>query len=785
MGKMRKKKSKSKINEATLEANLNYEVKRIFPTLGRMNISHQTSFSITLGRKTYKVNGKENYKAYGRLDALIKIDDKPFLLMELKKPDLKLSKDDKEQGISYARLLTPMPPLVVITNGMDCEFYTTIDSQEWVPNNIDEEAVKAIFENAAECAVKDIDDSAKFLLGKQPEIWKKIIEEYTKNIIEDISGSLTDSTKPLINGLSIKRSIAGKLLNAIKKRKELVVLLGAPLSGKTNVINQICIKSHENNIIPLYVEAGSLDYGIIQHLANQLAKNLFRVTTGDQIRQWLLSNFQNSTKNRFLIIIDGLSANTNDQIKADINELIDLSDGKRFSLLLAMDENTFNLLSTSAGRSTLSLFGRKASAVKLEPLSDYEMTQALKDLKNKYNISFNNGVFYNTEYRQPRMIRILASYGEKTDLGKELDKPNIPLTTTHRLQSVSSIDVLQIAWNIYMSDPEIKEDFNVLAEAYISDRQNRETNQSISLFSFGRGIISLKCVESVVTSDRYKRLKENGFISIIDGPEGKVFVLPKVPEMLSASAVYVISDKIKKLQKQNKDEALILLLRETESFPLPEVVAAKAILEICKSDISFLTGSIFSFLENEPKFSSMNPKSAIMMRFPDTNEIRMTTSGMEGETIYGNIHPWLILSHIAAFPLDSQDGEFEPNLKIFKKVGNFKNILRRPDIVPIKKIKGLHLHDLADNTTVLCGKVGIIEPITQALFVGFHTYPFKMLELSQFAIENNKLPLIFRLNIAAQQSITSVDKKVAISANDSKKLIDTYFKKVNLSSMFH
>jgi type I site-specific restriction endonuclease len=42
---------------------------------------------------------------------------KPLAVLEVKRPGLELTDSDGAQGLSYARQMEPMPPLLVITNG--------------------------------------------------------------------------------------------------------------------------------------------------------------------------------------------------------------------------------------------------------------------------------------------------------------------------------------------------------------------------------------------------------------------------------------------------------------------------------------------------------------------------------------------------------------------------------------------------------------------------------------------------------------------------------------------
>ena len=60
-----------KMDEATFEARLHAELKRLFPTIAETRITHQEIFTLQLGRQTISVNGKAQFAAKGRLDVLV------------------------------------------------------------------------------------------------------------------------------------------------------------------------------------------------------------------------------------------------------------------------------------------------------------------------------------------------------------------------------------------------------------------------------------------------------------------------------------------------------------------------------------------------------------------------------------------------------------------------------------------------------------------------------------------------------------------------------------------
>jgi hypothetical protein len=89
----------------------------------------QYTFSVRLGRGMVHNVGNKSVRS-GRLDYLILgSDGKPLFVIEEKGPNEELTDDDRDQGISYARLTHPMAPLVLVTNGRESRLYDTITKE--------------------------------------------------------------------------------------------------------------------------------------------------------------------------------------------------------------------------------------------------------------------------------------------------------------------------------------------------------------------------------------------------------------------------------------------------------------------------------------------------------------------------------------------------------------------------------------------------------------------------------------------------------------------------------
>ncbi|MFX0196030.1 MAG: type I restriction endonuclease [Candidatus Hodarchaeota archaeon] len=764
------------MNEATFEGRLHAELRRLFPTIAKTRISHQQTFTLRLGHHEIFVDGASQFKTAGRLDVLVKVDGRSLVLLELKRPKGVLTEQDRDQGISYARLLTPMPPLVVVSNGTDTRFYKTYDKKQWEVRSVDDKAVQSLFRHSLESAAQDKDEAIKLLLGQNPGIWKNIILKQTQMHLENLLGGIADATRPVAKNFTIPRSAVSKIISLLLSGESLIILVGPPLSGKTNVVAQLCMQTLKTSLVPFYLDAESLAYGVIQHLSNVFCRNLFFALTPEKSRQWLLNGLRNPVDGRLVIIIDGWSPIAHDQIRADVDELISLGEDACFSIVLSVDQNTFERLHQTPGRSTATAIGRKANKIQLDMLNDEEFEMGLRQLYDMYKITFHSGAFYNKQYRQPQMLRILAAEANAVAHPSHSEENRTGDQKIGVLPSVTGLHVLNVAWDVFTSIPELRADFLLLANAYIADRLKRESSHSIMIFSYDRGCISIETAEKILGTARFERLRNQGYLSLINGPEGKVFAIPKVPEMLSVAGAFVIADELANLWRSgNYEEAYAFLLRESEPFPIGDVVGAKAIIESAQKNSTIITDFVDKLLVDGPTGNKLKEGSSVLMNFPDVGEIRLKFGEGMDEKVLANVHPWLVLSQLAGGPI--WDASLHLYLQTLATVGAFPGTLRRVDTVGLKEVKGFHIHDIPGNGSVVCGKMGIVEPITQAMLVGFYHIPEYMVDLSKWAAENDVFPLVHRLSTASNQAISCGQVRTANAAKTSSEILSMYIDK--------
>jgi len=758
------------MNEATLEARLNKTINDIFPTITPLRIKHQHTFTLRLGHANIVVDGKNKNRLQGRLDVLILIDDKPVLVIELKAPGLGLNNEDRDQVCSYARLLNPMPPLFVTSDGNQTIIYKNHDKSVLNGNSLDESTIQKQLHNASVLAQEEEEEAIKALLSKDPSLWKDIIRRQTVSALKDLKGTAHDLSRPIISEFSITRQIVQKLRSLLEKSEPLIILTGPPLSGKTNILAQLC-ENPGSIIIPLYIDASSLSYGIWQHVANMFANELFIEPSSEKIRHWISRSLGGLKNVRLILIIDGWLPE-NGKLRESIEELISHSKKGSFGVLIALETNYYEKLATIPGRKTATSIGRIATKVEVTDLNDREFDFAVKTLKNQYEAVPLEGARYNREYRRPRLYRILASLLEAKHLSSSSTSMNADSLIC--LPSIVDIFMLDRVWKAYADDPELTGDFYRIAEAFLEERTHQaEPDWIICFEQFGRLVISLDTAEEILGSDRLQRLLKYGYLGYCR-TDTRILVIVKTPELLAVAAAHVISKMLLSLADDNM--IYKSLISAVKAFPLWDLVGAMAIFEYVRNRPEHILLFINELMA-DPPIETRLTKGARGVVITSQGPVNMQLNKEVSEVMLGNMQPWLILSHLAAAPIIDIDKDQPINSTIFSVVGASKYFLHRTDTEPLEEIKGFHFHELPGRGSVICGSMGIVEPITQAIIAQFKFGSADLVTLAKWAVQEDRYYLVWRLIAAANVASGSESEEIAKNAVQVLQISKAYWQK--------
>lgn len=720
------------MNEATLEQSIVFEIGKCFPFLKKEDIILQKSFSIKLGHKKYVIKG--------RADVMVQHDGKPLAIFELKAPEIELTTDDYEQCVSYARLTEPITPLSIISNGKETVVLNTYKRERVEDDYTNEEVFHRLIKNMGSVAESQLDSAINTLLGNSKEVWNKIIQEINDSGFSIITSKTLDLESPICEEFQIERESANELLKQIYL-DSLLIFTGEPSSGKTNVIYQLCqLARKKDGCIPIYVNLEE-PKSIFQYLANKFSGVLYTPISKDNFRYWLIHCLCKNPENRVVFILDNISSSVETDWE-EIYELIDINKNI-FSVLLVMNEQIYDDVKKVKGKNRLNSIG-KAKHYTLSFLSDEEFYRARQMLYDDYKVCISHGGEYNPEYRKPDVLKLQAVYLKNMHLDD-----SIGIYTP----GILDMNILLSVWK--NMDDNIRMGYRKFAK-FIIDEGNKDKSIEKMFFAYNSGILFCNSID--LKDKDMQVLLERGYIKRKYLRNGDSFIYPALQNIMPVAAAYELMDLA--LYQSDDAELYNSLIRYSQLFPYPDLTAALMILFMTKRDEFFISRIINRLYEDEPTIDYSAPKRALMKMEDriigiDFSKLPCIMNGEE--ILLGNTLPWLILSNLLAIPFATEDGDLSLWIEMIKKVGSFKNVLLRVANVPFDKITGFQVHSFPNKIEVICGKMGIIEPITYAIQMGFLQVPESMMEIVRWAVEKENIPLMARLSISLDASYMEDD----------------------------
>lgn len=746
--------------EAEFQARLEARIRRALPTIPA-NITIERNLHLRLGHRTIIIDGlKQNAEDIrGRYDILVKVDDKPLLIAELKAPDVHLSEDDIRQALSYARLHEPMVPLVMVTNGTNTQLRQTYDGSPLETSDFSTGRLESILDAAATLAASSLEDAIQILLGTSKDAWVQLFYQWTDEVIGGLTGDICDFKYPITHEFSIQRAIVDQLGADLISGSRVLVLHGPPLSGVTNVLAQFARKKENEPI--LFID-GKACSDILQFIANRLSRELSKGISKDDLRSWFntRSGLQDMT-----FVIDGIP-------RHGIDELIENASSGLYKLVIGMDSEMYKRCSTIEGRVQQSQLGRVSDVLELLPLTDEEFEKAQEVLYTSFQAMFFNGAQYISHLRLPRKLRVLAALLPKKEafLAVEGNQDN------HiKISPIIDLMMLEKCSLAFGSLPMLKNDFQMLASAFLEDVELHISDLDWLVTIWGRPSIDPSFIEQKVGRERVDRLLEQGFLSWIDTKNLGPRLLICVEELL---AHHVAEEWTKILAKISDQTSIVSelkhLCRLSNIIPSGEVALAAAIFRAVKKNSTLLSITIPYLMSQKPITKLLTQGAEIDILFKDKN-IRFQFGEGMNEEIVGNLEPWLVLSHLASFPMVVEGYEKTMNFSIFADLGASSHFLHRPSPTDAAHVQRLHFHEISGIGSVPCLATGIVEPLLQSMLDYAGTFPHEFVSLAQHALDEKKVHLAWRLLTVAIVSNTTTDVALQRAAEDVEKVLRVWW----------
>lgn len=235
--------------------------------LGPNNIRTELGFRIRLGRNVIRVGADHSAAVVsGRADVLV-VDDqgRNLFIVELKASDQKLTPADRDQGISYARLLDQIAPFVLVTNGIDQELYDTI-TKERINIEAFPEASSFWTSGCDPNSVTDLNvryEALRHFLGYSVQHVRMFSTAQQQSRMRTVRGAIGESSKYLPEVYIPRKKIRGAFQRFLRSNSITFALVGESGVGKTN---ELCALAEESGEHAVAVFSLHLNYTVLYRL---------------------------------------------------------------------------------------------------------------------------------------------------------------------------------------------------------------------------------------------------------------------------------------------------------------------------------------------------------------------------------------------------------------------------------------------------------------------------------------------------------------------------------------
>lgn len=734
--------------EAELESRMAAALSAAFPNIPREQLTEQRRFTVRIGHETHEFDSAAQWEKSGRADIIIFHGGRPLAVVELKREDLALTQADYEQAQSYANQLTPRPPLVVVTNGLETRIYDANTGQSWSGDQDAASAVARLLANAAKLAAADMRWATEALMGRETGVWTAIVRSATARLLEEMTDPPGQSDRAFAQLLLFPRLATFEAIKSALAGTSFTFIEGAAQSGKSSCLRELALRTQNSEDLAVLMLRGS-GPGLFQSLANLFAAELEWNLTANDARQWLRRMSTGTAGPALLLAIDDVEPGT--PMAADLEELASLRLGSKLNVILTTDRAE-RLAKAPNGR-TQTAMGTRAEVIEIGPLGLDEFQKAQRTLAD-HKIHFQQGAEYAEDYRAPWVLRTIYDAAARDPRHQDPSRGLL-------LPPALGLDLVNAARRSYADQEDLLRGYRVLARCALADGSARSAELALAA---ANGFVVRRDALSDEARDAVADLKLTGAVRTYRHAGGEDVVVPTVPAAFLVELADAAGDELARRAHVDPQEAGIWLGDRLNAVYLGDLVGAQAIRSMAEATGGFNSGIIDGLLASEPTEQPME-NGLFAMAAPDGRLIHLKIEGgkvwrsnrhgeVRGEPVdlgaersrtYGNTTAWMILGQFARLPTATV-GDDTQRMDAWVLL----NIGRCPFPLLRANEEGLgHLeHDLGDRGRVLCQDQGPIEAATQAM-ADLLSRPWTHADdWVDAAIDTESLPLLHRLTIA-------------------------------------
>ena len=770
--------TKKVTTETQFEAQLRAAILHAFPWLPPDQITHQDSFTFKFGHATATVDAEAKNDARARADVLVRFRGDPLAVFELKRPGVKLTKEDEEQGLSYARMLHPRPPLVVVGNGTAVRLIETETGKIWQPKTLSETSLANLIERGVEVAQADLKRAVTTLMGANPDVWMQAVRQITEDSISELTGDWDEPLAPFASDLLLPRKITRAVIHHLEAPERLITVEGGPLSGKSSVLRELVLLTSNHHVFAvLYVDADS-GVNLFERIALILSDALDWPVTAEEARQWMV-NLSRANGAVLVLAVDNLGPDR-DELRRDLETLTSNLFGRDLRVVVAVDDAVADQMAMARSGREASAFGRRATRLGLGPL-DYKEFQRARATLSEHRLTFVDGADQSAELRKPWILRAITT---EAITAPEYKSENL----VARLSPVPGLEILDYARRRFdVSQPPFAR-YQELAQAILEDAQDSGRPHQLKLELLNAFIVRRAIALRHLDAQELNNLRDIGLVRETRSQSGDNIIVMRLPELMAAELSSLIAGDLISRTQDDPEEGADWLAGAASNLPLGDIIAADALFEAAIANRGLNIKVIAELRKRPPQRKALKPGAQLAMFIEGAGVVNVTVredgamvfehngeeivaepEENETDSTYDDVHPYQILSHLAGHALQVSGTRHEPAPRLDPDlligVGAIPMVLRRPDSDP--RMNGLLVHNIGDKLSVVCHEAGIVEPITWSLVRFFGREDVAMRD--QFidaALDAPEPALLGRMDIALRQTTQSADEDRAAWATE-------------------
>lgn len=720
---MTKKTRTQRQTEADLEARIHAALRKTFPWLPDNALTHQVRFSFTIGHATVAIDGTAT-AAQGCADILVRTYGNPLAVLELKRRGLPLTPDDEAQGLSYAKILTPSFPLVVVTNGDDTRILATHSGEPWQPETFSEEIFQKLTAAAARVAMGDIKHAVSTLMGSNPTVWMQAVRATSDAHIAEMSGPWGDPCFPFVREVLFPRKSTAAVEHLLCDGKRFLLIEGAPLVGKSNLLRELVLRTADSvNMAVLFVAANE-GRSLLETVADVLAAALAWPVTANEARHWLMQ-VSSADGPALVLAIDGVSPE-HESLRHTLEDLSSAAFGQQLRLVVTVDDAVSKqLIKHQKGREASAIGRRVDGQIAIGLLDDEEFKNAARVLLG-LRMGLQHGAASAPELRVPWMLRALG--------GRCAPGPGDPPDLVAVLPAQLSLDLISHA-RARFPDDELRRQFGEVARGVLRDVEDSGLPLELKLEAIATFVVRRATLLEFLDRQEIEGLMAQGFLKSATHTSGTAVIFVRLPELLASEASLLLSGDLLVRAQHDAKKAARWLVKVTSHIPLGDIIGAYAFANAAKKRGGALLNVATALIDMPPQSKPVTPGVRTAMHFPGVGVIDVTfeadgsfTAESDGKRLVipadkedeapvmvGDYHPWLILSHLAGHRLvvEARGDRMRLDLELLGVVGRCPHVLRRPDTFLARN--GVPTHHFSGHGEVVCHVAGIVEPITFSL----------------------------------------------------------------------